>query len=74
MSNRDRCIELLDSFEDSQLENVFSMLKATKNAIDNASDDAFSEALYKEYLDCEDPDKHQIVGIEQLAAQLGIQL
>ena len=69
MSNRDKCIALLDSFSDSQLGNIVTMLQAAKDAITDAADDAFCNALYKEYQ--ADPDKGQAVSIEEAAKMLG---
>ena len=72
MSNREKCIQLLDSFSDSQLVNVMAMLQAAKNAILEAADDAFCSSLLKEYE--ADPDKGQAVSIEEAAKMLGVVL
>lgn len=72
MSNRDKCIALLDSFSDSQLGNIVTMLQAAKDAITDAADDAFCNALYKEYQ--ADSDKGQAVSIEEAAKMLGVAL
>ena len=72
MRNRDKCIAILDSFSDSQLGNIVAMLQAAKDAISDATDDAFCNALYKEYQ--ADPDKGQAVSIEEAAKMLGVAL
>lgn len=72
MSNRDKCIAILDSFSDSQLDKIVIMLQAAKDAISDAADDAFCNALYKEYQ--ADPDKGQAVRIEEAAKMLGVTL
>ncbi len=72
MSNRDKCIAILDSFNDSQLGNIVAILQAAKDAISDAADDAFCNALYKEYQ--ADPDKGQAVSIEEAAKMLGVAL
>lgn len=72
MSNRDKCIAILNSFSDSQLGNIVIMLQAAKDAISDAADDAFCNALYKEYQ--ADPDKGQAVSIEEAAKMLGVTL
>ena len=72
MSNRDKCIAILDSFSDSQLGDIVAMLQAAKDAISDAADDAFCNALYKEYQ--ADPDKGQAVSIEEAAKMLGVAL
>lgn len=70
MSNRDKCIAILDSFNDSQLVNIVAMLEAAKNAITDAADDAFCNALLKEYE--ADPDKGEAMSIEDAAKMLGV--
>ena len=72
MSNREKCIAILDSFTDSQLVNIVAMLQAAKDAINDAADDAFCAALYKEYQ--ADPDKGQAVSIEDAAKMLRVAL
>lgn len=72
MSNRERCIAILDSFSESQLVNIVAMLQAAKDAITDAADDAFCNALLKEYED--DPDKGQAISIEDAAKILGVAL
>ena len=72
MSNREKCIAILDSFNDSQLVNIVAMLQAAKDAITEAADDAFCSALYKEYQ--ADPDKGQAISIEDAAKMLGVAL
>lgn len=72
MSNREKCIAILDSLNDSQLANIAAMLQAAKDAITDAADDAFCNALYKEYQ--ADPDKGQAVSIEEAAQLLGVAL
>lgn len=72
MSNKERCYQIIDSFSESQLAQIAAMLQATKNAIDEAADDAFCDALYERYL--KDPDKGDPVPLEDFAKELGIQL
>lgn len=72
MSNKEKCLSLLDSFTDGQLANIAAMLEATKSAIDDAADDAFCRALCQEYE--ADPDKGQPIPIEEAARQLGVSL
>ena len=72
MSNRERCIEILDSFSDGQLANIAAMLQAAKDAISEATDDAFCNALYEEYK--ADPDKGQAVSLDDAAKALGVTL
>jgi len=72
MSNREKCISILDSFNDNQLVNIAAMLQAAKDAISEAEDDAYCNALYKSYEN--DPDKGQGISIEEAAKSLGVAL
>ena len=68
MSNRERCIAILDTFSESQLASIAAMLQAAQEAID----DAFCAALYENYQN--DPDKGNPISIEDAAAVLGVEL
>lgn len=66
MSNREKCIAILDSFDESQLVNIAAILQAAKNAIDE-EDEAFCKSLYEDYQN--DPDKGEGVTLEEAARQ-----
>lgn len=68
MSNKERCIAILDSFSEAQLANIAVMLQAAQEAVD----DAFCEALYESYQN--DPDKGDAISLEDAAAELGVKL
>jgi len=72
VSNREKCIAILDSFSEGQLANIAAMLQAAKDAITDAADDAFCNALYDEYKT--DPDKGQAISLEDAAKALGVSL
>lgn len=72
MSNKEKCMAIIDSIDDSQLANIAVMLQAAKQAIDEALDDAFCVQLYKKYQS--DKDKGEFVSIEEAAQQLGFTL
>lgn len=72
MSNREKCIAILDSFTEMQLANIATMLQAAKDAIAEAADDAFCKALYDDYT--ADPDKGQVVTLDDAAKALGVVL
>jgi len=72
MSNREKCISIVNSFTESQLENIAVLLEAAKKAVDEAEDETYCNFLYKEYLN--DPDKEGNTSIEDLSKQLGITL
>lgn len=72
MSNREKCIAILDSFSEGQLANIAAMLQAAKDAISEAADDTFCNSLYRAYE--ADPDKGQPVSLEDAAKALGVSL
>ena len=72
MSNKEKCIAILDEMAEEQLANIAAILEATKRAIDEAADDAFCESLYKQYE--ADPDKGESISIEEAVCQLGVDL
>lgn len=72
MSNKEKCIAILDGFNESQLANMVAILQAAKNAIDEAADDAYCESLFKQYE--ADPDKGEAVSLEDAAKQLGVSM
>lgn len=74
MSNREKCLMLIDTFDEGELLNIAVMLQAARNAVDEALDDAFCNRLYEEYLKDPDPEKDESVSIQELAAELGIDL
>ena len=69
MSNKEKCIAILNEMAEEQLANIATILEAAKRAIDEAADDAFCESLYKQYE--ADPDKGEAISIEEAARQLG---
>ncbi len=72
MSNREKCIALIDSFSEVQLANIAAMLQAARDAVSEAADDAFCASLYENYL--KDPDRGESISLEDAAAALGVQL
>lgn len=72
MSNKEKCIAILNEMAEEQLANIATILEAAKRAIDEAADDAFCESLYKQYE--ADPDKGEVISIEEAARQLGVDL
>ena len=72
ISNREKCIAIIDSFDEAQLGGIASILQAAKNAIEESIDDAFCLRLYEEYL--RDEDNGETVGFEEAARMLGVSL
>ena len=46
MNYKEQCIDLINTFDETQLPSVASFLKNLKTAIEEAVDDAFCSALY----------------------------
>lgn len=72
MSNREKCIAIINSFTEVQLANIATMLQAARDAVNEAADDAFCASLYEDYL--ADPERGEAISIEEAAAALGVQL
>ena len=68
MSNKEKCLAIIENFTEAQLANIAVMLQAAQDAID----DAFCLALYEEYQ--QDPDKGEAVSLDDAAALLGVEL
>ena len=69
MSTREKCIQILDTMPEFQLELVLAYIQGM-TALEEATDDAFSEYLYRNYLN--DPDRDHTVSEEDLCKELGI--
>ncbi|MDO4175650.1 MAG: hypothetical protein Q4D42_12885 [Eubacteriales bacterium] len=72
MSDREKCIELLENVPEFKIGYVLAYLQGL--TADEAADDAFCEALYQEYLNDTDPEKNDAVTIQDVATELGISL
>ena len=72
MSNREKCIAIINSFSEAQLANIAAMLQAVHNAVSEAADDAFCASLYDDYL--ADLDRGEAVSLEEAATALGVEL
>ena len=58
MSTREKCIQILDTMPEFQLELVLAYIQGM-TALEEATDDAFNEFLYQNYLN--DPDKDHYI-------------
>ena len=74
MSDREKAINIIDSMPDSQMGYILGMLQTFKSAVDEATDDAYCERLYENYLADNDITKNDAVSIEDFAKELGISL
>ena len=74
MSNREMAINIINSLPDVQVDYVLNMLKNFSAAVEEASDMAFCEKLYNDYLNDTDPQKNDGMALEDFASQLGFSL
>ena len=72
MGAREKCISILDTFDDAQLVSAAAMLAVLRKTIDDLEDEAFCEKMLQDYEN--DPDKGDPMPIEDFARELGIVL
>jgi hypothetical protein len=72
MSNRERCVDIIERFPDEKLIYVVGFLENAYKIIEEAVDDAFCLSMYKNAKN--DPDNAEGMSIEQFAAELGVEL
>ena len=75
MSTKEQIYNIIDSFSDEQLTQVYTMIVSVKKMLDNeTADDIFCRKLYNDYLNDTDPDKNETIPLYKLADELGIVL
>lgn len=75
MSTKEQIYNIIDSFSDEQLTQIYTMIVSVKKMLDNeVADDMFCRRLYNDYLNDPDPDKDEMVPLNKLADELGIEL
>lgn len=74
MSNREMAINIINSLPDAQINYALNMLQNFSDAVEEASDMAFCEKLYDDYLNDADPQKNDEMTLEEFASQLGFEL
>ena len=72
MNNREKCYDIIDSFNDEQLINVMSLLLSVKNLVDKSADDTFCLRLFDDYQN--NSDKGEPMDIKEFANDLGVSL
>lgn len=72
MSNKEKCLQLINTFDEQQLSTIASMIESFKAAIEEAADDAFCNQLYQNYLDDPDPHKHDTVSFDEALKECGL--
>ena len=68
MSNRELCVKLLETVPDAKIGYVLAYIQGL--TADEEADDAFCEALYREYE--ADPDKGGAMSFDEVTAMLGV--
>lgn len=74
MSNKEVCINLLNSIDESQLENVAAMLKSFIRAIEEAADDHFCMKLIEAHERDNDPQNHETISFETAIREAGFSI
>lgn len=73
MSNKEQIMTLLDTMPEYKIEYILSVVKVVSASEEN-EDDLFCKKLVEDYLNNDDPEKHETVTIEELAKELDIKL
>jgi hypothetical protein len=72
MSNRERCIDVIDKFPDERLTYVVGFLENAYKLIEEDADDNHCVSMYRNAKN--DPENAEGMSIEQFAAELGVNL
>jgi hypothetical protein len=72
MSNREKCISIINFFTEEQLMAVAEMLESAKKLAVEMADDVFCAKIYENYL--ENPDKGEAVDFEDFAREIGVNI
>lgn len=73
MSEREQAKQIIDQLPEYKIGNLLLFLKGIQFD-DDIEDDLYCQKLYEDYLNNPDPDKHETITFEELAAQEGIVL
>lgn len=73
MSNKERIISLLDTLPDYKIAYILAFAQGVAVSDEN-DDELFCQKLVDDYLDNNDPLKHETISIEELANELDITL
>lgn len=73
MSERDQAKQIIDQLPEYKISNLLMFLKGMQFD-DDIEDDLFCQKMYEDYLNNPDPEKHETITIEELAAREGIDL
>ena len=73
MSEREQAKQIIDRLPEYKIGNLLLFLKGIQFD-DDMEDDLYCQKLYEDYLNDPDPQKHNTITIEDLAAREGIDL
>ncbi len=73
MSEKERAKQIIDRLPDYKMPNLLLFLQGMQFD-DDIDDELFCQKMYEDYLNDPDPEKHETITIEELAAREGIAL
>ncbi len=73
MSEREQAKQIIDQLPEYKIGNLLLFFKGIQFD-DDIEDDLYCQKLYEDYLNNPDPEKHETITPEELAAQEGIEL
>lgn len=73
MSERELAKQIIDRLPEYKIGNLLLFLRGMQFD-DDLEDDLYCQRLYEDYLNDPDPEKHETITIEELAAREGIDL
>lgn len=73
MSEREQAKQIIDQLPEYKISNLLLFLKGIQFD-DEIEDELYCQKLYEDYLNDSDPEKHETITIEELAAREGIEL
>lgn len=73
MSTKEQIYNIIDSFSDEQLTQVYTIIAGVKKLLDDdIADDIFCRKLYEDYLNDPDPEKDESISLESFMREIGI--
>lgn len=73
MSEREQAKQIIDRLPEYKIPSLLLFLQGIQFD-DDMEDDLYCQKLYEDYLNNPDPEKHETITIEELAAREGIDL
>lgn len=73
MSEREQAKQIIDQLPEYKISGLLMFLQGMKFD-DEIEDDLYCQRLYQEHLDDPDPEKDEVISLEELCCQEGIEL